>query len=1029
MKTAHLTWESKWGSKAWKITGPEDVRIPFHQPWLSLNQPKPLSAHSAGVRFRQLLKKNPDFTQYWARATGGYGVEPIRFIFHGGEKAWRLPWELLLDGFEEKDMERMERVVVTRGNGDTRIIQPSEFAEPLRVQVVLGDNSGQRGARLRLEEERAKLSEIYGGLETGVRDNVRLLECTQPTLDELPELLRQGKPDVLWFSGHGLPNPPVFCLKTLNGKVRDLTPALLARFIRETQVRPIYVIFLACHLALDGQAEQFGSAPEFFKELVPCGVQGMLIMQGAINDHAAVRLATALFRHLAVGRPLDWAVASARPIVRQAMTEKSGSSVDWARPAVWSNGVPPDELSLNFANSDRAQRQVAARQILRARLTAPAELDVAADAASCARATGWLGLAPPRLQLVATPKHAAGQSLWIRLLLALQSISGQSVIAIELEAEETALALRVWAEAVHEEAARWYEPFLRSTELLSQMADDPQKTWRELCATEDIIIAVRDDTERELEPWFLAPLEKRVKTLTLLWRTKPLSAAWPIEPLDMQPYRPQQLITLAQNYQPLLNSMAVVGMPVRESWLRGAGLAQDLKKEIGEVLVDTEAGAVLNATASLHFASAMNEEERKEAHLDCMRILDHLDVHLQFQNPAVRLLRLRHCLAARRNEDAVKECQLALAEMRQRDRPWSALEIGITVEHLYRIFPATVSLHLAWAAIMTGDLNVGKTWLKRAKEVETPLEKAWYHGLMAEVAKSEGKKQKALEEIEGAIAIVEGQPLEGRDAHLVQLRRYAYRQDRARIYQYLFYEHAKARQEYEKLQEELADGSEPHLLAAVRRNYSECLRSIARGIGDADWKRAKDIVDEEIGKLANEPDVPIYAELLYERARIALKEDDRATADAYLQRCLQAAERSHFAMISAIARARRFWEFEAFDLANWQSLESQLNVHHRHGWAVRSAMNGRLRAAKRLEQGNPAVALELLRRNVEKAVANPGFDGRSDRERIAQSYAGLAVIGRDPRRWNSFIESHPWAADWIGRDASRNAVELWKGVH
>jgi hypothetical protein len=1027
MKTAHLTWESKLVSNAWRITGPEDLRIPFRQPRLPWNRPKPLSALSADVRFRALLSENPPFANYWARATGGYGGGTIRLIFHAGEKYWRLPWELLLEDFDEK---RMERVVITRGDGDTRIIQPSEFADPLRVQVVLGDNSGQRGARLRLEEERAKLTEIYGGLETGVRDNVKLLDCAQPTLDELPELLKQRRPDVLWFSGHGLPHPPAFCLRTSNGKIRDLTPALLAQFIRETGIRPIYVIFLACHLGLGGEAEQFGSAPEFFKALVPCDVQGMLIMQGAINDNAAVRLATALFRHLAVGRPLDWAVASARHIVRQAMADETGSSVEWARPAVWSSGEPPDELSLNFANSGRARRQVAARQVLRARLTAPAELDVVADAASCARAKGWLGLTPPHLQLVGTPQHAAGQTLWIRLLLALQSVCSHSVIAIELDCEDTARALRIWAEAVQNDAARWYEPFLRSTDLVPQMLDDPQKAWPELCATEGIVIAIRDDYEqRELEPWFLTPLEKRAKALTLLWRTKPLPAAWPVEPLDMQPSSQQQLSALAQDYQPLLNSMAVVGMPVRESWLRGAELTKDLQKEIGQVLVDTEAGIVLNATASAHFASAMNEEDRKEAHFDCMRILNHPDVRLRAPNPAVRLLRLRHCLAAQQNKEAVKECQLALAEMRQLDRPWRALEIGASLEHLHRIFPPIVSLHLAWAGVMTGDLNVGKTWLKRAKEVESPLEKAWYHGLEAEVAKSEGKKQKALEEIERAIAIVEGQPLEGRDGHLVQLRRYAYRQDRARIYQYLFYEHAKARQEYEKLQEELADGSEPHLLAAVRRNYSECLRSMATGIGDADWKRAKDIVDEEIGKLANEPEVPIYAELLYERARIALKENDRAAADDYLQRCLQAAERSRFAMIRAIAGARRFWEFKAFDLAEWQRLESQLNVHHRHGWAVRSAMNGRLRAAKRLEQSNPAAALELLRRNVEKAGANPGFDGRSDLERIAQSYAGLAVVSGDPGQWNSFIKTHLWAGDWIGHDASRNAAQLWKGVH
>jgi len=1025
MKPVHLTWESNLWSKAWRITGLEDRRIPFHQPWLPWNRPMPLSALSSAARFRKLLKKNPIFRQFWTRATGGYGGETIRFIFHAGDKTWRLPWELLLeDSGNDKDL---GRIIITRGDGAKSTIQPSEFAEPLRVQVVFGDNSGLRGSRLNLDEEATEISNIYSGLESGVRHNVKLLNYAQPTLDELSDLLRKGRPDVLWFSGHGLPKPPAFCLRAKNGQVGDLTPALLAQFIRDTGTRPVYVVFLACHLALGGEKEQFGTAPDFFQALVPCGVQGMLVMQGAIKDKAAIRLATALFRHLAVGRPLDWAVASARPSIKQAIMDGiPDGSVEWARPAVWSCGVPPDELKLNFSNSSGARNQVAARQVLRARVASPADLDVAADAASCDRAQAWLAL--KRLQLLGTPQHAAGQSLWLRLLLGLQSICRQSVIVIELECEDTTRALRLWAEAVMGEATRWYEPFLRSTDLLPQMLDDPRRAWPELCATEGIIIAIRDDYERDLEPWFLTPIEQRTNTMTLFLRAKPLPGAWPKEKLDMKPFTEQQLSALAERNRPLINSMVLAGMPVRESWLRHAELTKNLKQEIGELLVDTEAGIVLDASASVYFAAQMSDDDRRAAHFDCMRILDHPDVRLRVQNPAMRFLRLRHCLMAERNEEAIQECQAALAQMRAFEHPWRALEIGKLIEHLYRAFPPTVSLHLAWANIMTGDIITGDFWLKKAESVEDPLEKAWYHGLKAEVAKSQGLKQEALNEIERAIATLVAQLSVGKDSDLVQRRLLAYRQDRARIHQYLFYEYAKAREEYEKLQEELAARSEAHLLAAVRRNYSECLRSMAASRDDADWKRAKEIIDEEIGKLSDNQELPIFAELLYERALIALEEGDRAMADDYLQRCIAAAERSHFGMIRAIAKARRFWEFDAFDLDQWRKIESQLNIHHRHGWATRTAMNGRLRAAKRVEQRAPAAALDLLRRNVADAAANLGFDGRSDRDRIARSYAGLVVLGREPDQWNRFMETHPWAKDWVAEAASRNPTELWKGV-
>ena len=258
----------------------------------------------------------------------------------------------------------------------------------------------------------------------------------------------------------------------------------------------------------------------------------------------------------------------------------------------------------------------------------------------------------------------------------------------------------------------------------------------------------------------------------------------------------------------------------------------------------------------------------------------------------------------------------------------------------------------------------------------------------------------------------------------MQQRLCAYRQDRARIRQYFCHEYAEARQEYEQLQNELTDPSCSHLLAAVRRNYSECLRSMANSKEHNDWNRAKEIIDEEIEKLKDDPEVPIFAELLYERARIAFAENDRTGADLFLQRCLQAAEQSHFDMIRAIAKARRFWAFETFDLDQWGRIDSQLKIHHRHGWAVRTAMKGRLQAAKRVEHSAPAAALDLLRRNVADALANPGFDGEGDQDRIARSYAGVAILSQEPSQWNCLMNDHSWANKW----ASKGPTDLWKGV-
>ena len=103
-------------------------------------------------------------------------------------------------------------------------------------------------------------------------------------------------------------------------------------------------------------------------------------------------------------------------------------------------------------------------------------------------------------------------------------------------------------------------------------------------------------------------------------------------------------------------------------------------------------------------------------------------------------LRLKHCLGAQKKDEAIQESQAVLWQIRKLDRPWRALEIGELIDHLHRQFTPTLSLQLAWASIMTGDMGLGSLRLNQAKRVSDPVEKAWYHGLNAEVAKSKGLK-------------------------------------------------------------------------------------------------------------------------------------------------------------------------------------------------------------------------------------------------------------------------------------------------
>jgi hypothetical protein len=182
------------------------------------------------------------------------------------------------------------------------------------------------------------------------------------------------------------------------------------------------------------------------------------------------------------------------------------------------------------------------------------------------------------------------------------------------------------------------------------------------------------------------------------------------------------------------------------------------------------------------------------------------------------------------------------------------------------------------------------------------------------------------------------------------------------------------------------------------------------------------MVEQALALLQDETGHPAYAEIEYEKSRMALREDDQAAASMLLDQARTDALASGHLMLVAICAARKFWKFGAFDLETWWPIEANLTAFPNHGWAVRTVVDGRLRIAKRV--ADPAVAVGSLRSNLEDLGRNPGFDAGSDRNRIAATAAGLYVLSRGEggeEAWSDFLK-RPWSAEFPAPE------EIWRSV-
>jgi hypothetical protein len=1000
-------------------------RLPL---WL---MPRSLRAPGVESRFEALVKG--PIENWWGQTTPE--DEDAAFCLRFEKGRWDIPWELLIGRLVYAPQKRASACLV-RGLDMDLPIAPRVFDEPMRVLLLQGDDGEFIGQKLDLAKEIAGIRNAWDGLEKSVQACVLQPAVETVTRRNLAELVFGHKPHLLWFSGHGHSKPRTRVLLADRSWVEA---AEFARLVSEKGHVPLYAVFWACDTANDAGTERgMHGAPELFRELRKAGVLSLLAMQAPIRDASARAMAADLFRFLALGLPLERAATRTR--ANQMETSLEGAhKLDWACPVVWSAGeLTGQRLQWNAAGSELLNLQIFGTLVIRVGLALDGELENPPSTDELLRAQLWTENAR-----VWVPGSAGGEHLykWARVLRAIQTGTTSWVLAINIESTDTFGALQKWAETVHSRL-RLADVSEEIAGVVSEIRRTPTSGWDKLCRRTDVTLALCGSLPLASAD-FWRPLRSpegsaRVVLLSEKAIFEDTDEKWLTESVDTE--MSEAALNSALEAAPdLARALAVLNIPIRSSWIRISSADAEGARSLNEwpaakaILIETPSGPLITATARRQILANLEGAKRQKAHRHCAEILGEPALT---KTARLREHRLTHLLNW--GEDpalAIEEASNLCKAYRSEDRPMALLGVIKRLGPLRTQVSSSVRLVIAWAYLRLNRVEDAEFWLARATALSI-VELAEKHGLSAEIQKiigRPGSKESALSEINQAIELCT-EAAKNAELRPTALRmKRAYRQDHARILQYLFYERERAANEYKQLLEEW--GGDPGAeidVAVVSRNLAECLRSMRRSSENV--ARVRDLLDEAIKNIrANHPDALILAELLYERSKTAASEGDDVAASQFLDECREAAKKTHNHMVLALAENRAFWRQPNFDEKHWREIEAQLTGFSPHGWAIRACIDGRLRAAHHFEnQGEFERAYSVLGQNLEDFQRNPSFNVGGDRLRIAATFAGLdineAKLGLAAKHWQLFLARNSWAKEWLMARTGQSPQAVWAEV-
>lgn len=1007
----------------------------FHPlPWNRLRKvPADLRDPAVKDKFKNLIL-GTSLENWWLQACSD--SEDTIFCLRFSKGRWNLPWELLITQLEYSPKKRASACFIRALEVDLPVA-PRVFHERMRILVLQGDDGAFMKRRLDLAKEVATVKDAFESLENAVKEAVDPPVICTVTIENLKSLLSIHKPHILWFSGHGRSKPTsglLFANRTW------IAASDFAKQIKDSGHTPLYTVLSACDTAgATDPDREAPSPPALFEALRGVGITALLAMQAPIRDVSARAMAGDLFRSLAIGLPLEVATARARASQFNRRLDYA-YPLDWACPVVWSAGQSSDRLEWHAATKLNAKLQLFGRLLIRVRLAPGGELESPITAAEREQARVWSAQARVWVTGEANGQH---NFQWARVLRGMQLETKSWVIAVDFRDADPVAAIQGWAEAVFSELLPGEVP-PEIALAISEMRRTPSSGWQRLCHYSTFTLALSGFIPSENVEWIWAPLDSNQSSPHVLVLSdkaldEQILQAWTVDSLAR--YMSEEGTATAISEAPdLAHALAVLNSPLQSHRIKitapGVNGARSLDEwaTASQLLVSTPAGPLITATARHMILATASITDRQKAHRHCVEMLGDPTLTL---SSTIREQRLVHLLGAGGfSELAIEEATSLCSIYRRENRPIALLNVVQRLGALKVQLPSASKLNIAWAHLRLGRIDQAKFWLRHAAVLALPLEAAEKYGLNAEIQKSigsPGSKEAALAEIEAAIRVCAKAMAKGnsnsRDARRMER---VYRQDHARILQYLFYDRANAAAEYEQLLVEWANEPEADLdRAVVQRNLAECLRNMPNGAKHA--QRILDLLSEALEALRRHPEVPLRAELLYEMSKTIDTSGDLPRSLRLLEECRDVAVRTGHHLVFAIADNRHFWHNESFDEKRWENIKTLLTSFSPHGWPLRACIDGRLKAARYFESIERIDrAYSELAENADSLLRNPSFNAGSDRFRIAATAAGLDILksklGQQSQAWEEFLTKYDWSAAWLATREGRTPQQIWSEV-
>lgn len=274
----------------------------------------------------------------------------VRLHLAGAPELGGLPWEYLYDPSLNRFLSLSTETPVVRYLDLPERVRPLTVKPPLRILAMAASPSDM--PKLAVEREYENLSKALGGLVN--QGSLEIERLAEPTLAGLQRRLRQAEYHVFHFIGHGgfdrQAEDGVLCFESEDGRARQVGSQYLGTLLHDHRTLRL-AILNACEGGCSASCDPFSGTAQ---GLVQQGVPAVIAMQSEVSDEAAIIFSQEFYSAMAVGYPVDAALAEARKAIFAQVNE-----LEWGTPVLFMRA--PDGRIFDIqeiSENDRLQARI-----------------------------------------------------------------------------------------------------------------------------------------------------------------------------------------------------------------------------------------------------------------------------------------------------------------------------------------------------------------------------------------------------------------------------------------------------------------------------------------------------------------------------------------------------------------------------------------------------------------------------------------------------------------------------------------------